>query len=44
MGYIAFMLYVTWGVALIALLLLLYACVIEWKEIRADVKQHQEYC
>ena len=44
MGYIAFMLYITWGVALIALLLLLYDCVIEWKETRAEVKQRQEDC
>ena len=44
MGYIAFMLYVTGAIALIALLLLLYACVVEWKETRAEVKQRQEDC
>lgn len=44
MGYIAFMLYATWGVAFITLLMLLYACVVEWKETRAEVKQRQEDC
>lgn len=43
-GYIAFMLYATWGVAFITSLMLLYACVIEWKETRAEVKQRQEDC
>lgn len=41
MGYIAFMLYLTWGVAFIVLLMLLYACAIEWKEDR-DERKRQE--
>lgn len=44
MGYIAFMLYATWGMAFIVLLMLLYACVVEWKETRSEVKQRQEEC
>lgn len=44
MGYIAFMLYVTWIMAFIVLLTLLYVCVVEWKETRAEVKQRQEEC
>lgn len=44
MGYIAFMLYVTWIMAFIVLLMLLYSCVVEWKETRAEVKQRQEDC
>ena len=43
-GCIAFMLYATWGVAFITSLMLLYACVVEWKETRAEVKQRQEDC
>ena len=38
MGYIAFMLYATWTVAFIVLLMLLYACVVEWKEDRGRAK------
>lgn len=38
------MLYVTWIMAFIVLLMLLYACVVEWKETRAEVKQRQEDC
>lgn len=44
MGYIAFMLYTIWIMAFIVLLMLLYACVVEWKETRAEVKQRQEDC
>lgn len=44
MGYIAFMLYATWIMPFIVLLMLLYACVVEWKETRAEVKQRQEDC
>lgn len=44
MEYIAFMLYATWIMAFIVLLMLLYACVVEWKETRAEVKQRQEDC
>lgn len=44
MEYIAFMLYATWIMAFIVLLMLLYACVIEWKETRAEVKRRQEDC
>ncbi|MBS6626372.1 MAG: hypothetical protein KH274_02750 [Veillonella sp. oral taxon 780] len=42
MGYIAFMLYATWTVAFIVLLMLLYACVVEWKEDR-DERKRQEW-
>lgn len=44
MGYIGFMLYATWIMAFIVLLMLLYACVVEWKETRSEVKQRQEQC
>ena len=39
MGYITFMLYVTWIMAFIVLLMLLYACVVEWKEDRDERKR-----
>lgn len=41
MGYIAFMLYATWGVAFITSLMLLYACVVEWKEDREERKRQE---
>lgn len=41
MGYIAFMLYATWIVAFIVLLMLLYACVVEWKEDRDERKRRE---
>lgn len=41
-GCIAFMLYATWIIAFIVLLMLLYACVVEWKEDR-DERKRQEW-
>lgn len=41
MGYIAFVFYATWIMAFITLLMLLYACVVEWKEERDERKRRE---
>ena len=41
MEYIAIMLYATWIMAFITLLMLLYACVVEWKEDRDERKRRE---
>lgn len=41
MGYIALVIYATWIMAFITLLMLLYACVVEWKEDRDERKRRE---
>ena len=41
MEYIAIMLYATWIMAFIVLLMLLYACFVEWKEDRDERKRRE---
>ena len=41
MGYIGFVIYATWIMAFITLLMLLYACVVEWKEDRDERKRRE---
>ena len=41
MGYIALVFYATWIMAFITLLMLLYACFVEWKEDRDERKRRE---